>query len=115
MIVTILFAIAGLNGLSGAGVIRRLPLLRLGLAVICFVYIYRGILFIPPVSDHDRLTAIARIRAAPIPAVVAGRPDHWTALPDWVGYRLEKDFTQFDLDPPTIGGGLDYFVQRYTS
>ncbi len=47
LIVTILFAIAGLYGLSGAGVIRRLPLLRLGLAVICFVYIFRGILFIP--------------------------------------------------------------------
>ena len=47
MIVTILFAIAGLYGLSGAGVIRRLPLLRLGLVVICLVYIYRGILFIP--------------------------------------------------------------------
>lgn len=47
LIVTILFAIAGLYGLSGAGVIRRLPLLRLGLIVICFVYIFRGILFIP--------------------------------------------------------------------
>ena len=47
LIVTILFAITGLYGLSGAGVIRRLPLLRVGLAVICFVYIYRGILFIP--------------------------------------------------------------------
>jgi len=47
MIVTILFAIAGLYGLSGAGVIRRLPLLRTGLIVITLVYIYRGTLFIP--------------------------------------------------------------------
>ena len=47
LIVTVLFAIAGLYGLSGAGVIRRLPLLRTGLIVITLVYIYRGILFIP--------------------------------------------------------------------
>ena len=47
LVVTVLFAIAGLYGLSGAGVIRRLPLLRTGLIVITLVYIYRGILFIP--------------------------------------------------------------------
>ncbi len=47
LVVTILFAITGLYGLSGAGVIRRLPLLRTGLVVITLVYIYRGVLFIP--------------------------------------------------------------------
>jgi hypothetical protein len=47
LVVTILSAIAGLYGLSGAGVIRRLPLLRTGLIVITLVSIYRGILFIP--------------------------------------------------------------------
>ena len=44
--VTVLFAIAGLYGLSGAGLIRRLPLLRLGLLVIGAVYTVRGISFI---------------------------------------------------------------------
>ncbi len=47
LVVTVLFAITGLYGLSGAGVIRRLPLLRTALIVITLVYIYRGILFIP--------------------------------------------------------------------
>lgn len=47
LVVTMLFAIAGLYGLSGAGIIRRLPLLRTGIIVITLVYLYRGILFIP--------------------------------------------------------------------
>jgi hypothetical protein len=47
LVVTLLFALAGLYGLSGAGVIRRLPLLRTGLIVVTLVYIYRGSLFIP--------------------------------------------------------------------
>jgi len=42
-----LFAAAGLYGLSGAGVVKRLPLLRLELVVISFVYIYRGVLAMP--------------------------------------------------------------------
>ena len=45
--VTVLFAMAGLYGLSGAGVIRGLPLLRTGLVVITLVYIYLGTLFVP--------------------------------------------------------------------
>ena len=40
---TIVFAICGFYGLSGAGVIRRLPLLRLGVFFIGGVYIFRGI------------------------------------------------------------------------
>jgi len=40
---TIVFAICGFYGLSGAGVIRRLPLLRLGIFAIGAVYIYRGL------------------------------------------------------------------------
>ena len=40
---TIVFAICGFYGLSGGGVIRRLPLLRLGIFFIGAVYVYRGI------------------------------------------------------------------------
>ncbi len=43
---TLVFAICGFYGLSGAGLIRPLPLLRLGLFVIGLVYTLRGISFI---------------------------------------------------------------------
>lgn len=43
LVVGLVFALWGLYGLSGAGVIRRLPLLRLGLIVIGFIYTLRGI------------------------------------------------------------------------
>jgi hypothetical protein len=42
-----------LYGLSGAGVIRRLPLLRLALALIACVYLARGTLGIPLVLFAD--------------------------------------------------------------
>ena len=61
VVVTILFAIAGLYGLSGAGVIRRLPLLRTMLILITFVYIYRGILFIP------QFLATIGVLSSPVP------------------------------------------------
>ena len=44
---TALFGIWGLYGLSGAGRIRRLPLLRTGLLAIGGVYTLRGLLLIP--------------------------------------------------------------------
>jgi hypothetical protein len=40
------FAGFGLYGLSGAGLIRRLPLLRLGLLVIGAIYTLRGLVLI---------------------------------------------------------------------
>ncbi len=43
LIVGLIFAVWGLYGFSGAGVIRRLPLLRLGLIVIGLIYTLRGI------------------------------------------------------------------------
>ncbi len=47
LVVALVFAIWGLYGLAGAGVIRRLPLLRLGLIVIGAIYTLRGISLIP--------------------------------------------------------------------
>ena len=47
LLVTLLFGIAGLYGLSGAGVLRRLPLLRLGLFVVGSLYTLNGIVFVP--------------------------------------------------------------------
>ncbi len=44
---TALFAIWGLYGLSGAGRIRRLPLLRTGLLAIGGIYTLRGLLLFP--------------------------------------------------------------------
>ena len=43
LVVGLVFALWGLYGLSGAGIIRRLPLLRLGLIVIGAIYTLRGI------------------------------------------------------------------------
>jgi hypothetical protein len=42
----VFFAIFGLYGLSGAGRIRRLFLLRLGLAAISAIYLLRGLMFV---------------------------------------------------------------------
>jgi hypothetical protein len=46
LLVALLLAVFGLYGLSGAGVIRRLPFLRLGLLVIGLLYPLVGINFI---------------------------------------------------------------------
>ena len=46
LLVALLLVIFGLYGLSGAGVIRRLPLLRLGLLVIGLLYSMVGVNFI---------------------------------------------------------------------
>lgn len=47
LVVAFVFALWGLYGLAGAGIIRRLPLLRLGLIVIGAIYLLRGIPLIP--------------------------------------------------------------------
>jgi hypothetical protein len=47
LFVALIFAIWGLYGLSGAGLLRRLPLLRLGLLAIGAIYTLRGLLLIP--------------------------------------------------------------------
>lgn len=48
----------GLYGLSGAGLIFKLPLLRLALLVITFIYLARGLLgfVLPFVSSHPSIT-----------------------------------------------------------
>jgi hypothetical protein len=46
LLVGLLLVVFGLYGLSGAGLIRRLPLLRLGLMVIGLLYLMVGINFI---------------------------------------------------------------------
>jgi hypothetical protein len=46
-IAAVFFGIFGLYGLSGAGCIRRLFLLRLGLIVISAIYILRGFVIVP--------------------------------------------------------------------
>ena len=42
----VIFAVCGFYGLSGAGLLRRLPLLRLGLLTIGAVYTLRGLVII---------------------------------------------------------------------
>lgn len=61
LIVAAILAILGLYGLSGAGVIRRLPLLRLGLLGIGLGFTLYGINLIP------QLLALAGVLPAPSP------------------------------------------------
>lgn len=49
LFIAVIFALWGLYAFSGAGWIRRLPLLRLGLAVIAGIYTLRGIGLVPQV------------------------------------------------------------------
>ena len=45
--ITILLAIWSLYALSGAGIILKLPLLRIGLCLIAVIYLLRGVAFLP--------------------------------------------------------------------
>jgi hypothetical protein len=45
----VVFAVFGLYGLSGAGIIRRLPWLRTGLTAVGLIYTLRGLAVIPVV------------------------------------------------------------------
>lgn len=47
LVVAAVVAVFGLYALSGAGKIRRLPLLRTGLVATTAIYLVRGLLFIP--------------------------------------------------------------------
>jgi len=47
LLITIILGAWSLYALSGAGVIRRLPLLRTGLCVITSIYLIRGTVFLP--------------------------------------------------------------------
>jgi len=50
LIITSMLGIWSLYALSGAGVIRKLPLLRTGLCVITAIYLIRGTVFFPLMS-----------------------------------------------------------------
>ncbi len=58
-IIAFVLAVWGLYALSGAGVIPRLPLLRLALCAITAVYLTRGLagLVLPFVSNHPAIAA----------------------------------------------------------
>src|SRR5512141_624317 len=64
LLVSIILAIFGLYGLSGAGVIRRLPLLRLGLLGIGLGYTLYGINVVP------QLLVLNGIVSAPQPVLI---------------------------------------------
>ncbi len=82
------FAVFGLYALSGAGDLRRLPLLRAGLASIAAVYILRGTLFggIGAVYEGDGAQIAFAVSALLIGlcyaygAVALASPEHRTAI-----------------------------------
>jgi len=57
-VIVLVLALWSLYALSGAGVIIRLPLLRLGLCIIAAIYLLRGIVFIPlmPMFPENGIT-----------------------------------------------------------
>ncbi len=64
VIAALFFAMFGLYGLSGAGLIRRLPLLRLGLCTITAIFLLRGLVIIP------QLLVVTGLRPAVAPLPV---------------------------------------------
>ena len=58
LVISTLLTIWSLYALSGAGVILKLPLLRLALCLIAAIYLMRGIAFIPlmPMFPENSLT-----------------------------------------------------------
>lgn len=54
LMIAVVLAIWGLYALSGAGVVRRLPLLKLALVVIAFIFCARGVVgILMPFVSHD--------------------------------------------------------------
>jgi putative oxidoreductase len=91
LLVALVLVIFGLYGLSGAGVIRRLPLLRLGLLVIGLLYLLVGINFIfqmmamlgilpssQPVPIYQSLVSFGALVASL--AYLIGLADSWKRL-----------------------------------
>lgn len=84
--VSILLVIWGFYGLSGAGLIRRLPLLRLGIFLIGAIYIFRGLPIV------FQLLALANI----LPSIGAMELQNFlvtlgaliAGLSYWVGFAL---------------------------
>lgn len=54
LVVAAVFAVFALYAFSGAGLLRRLPLLRTGLLAIAAIYILRGLLLLPQLSQSAR-------------------------------------------------------------
>jgi putative oxidoreductase len=54
--IAVIFLIWGLYAFSGAGLIRRLPLLKTGLVVISSIYTIRGLLLIVDIAKPEQLT-----------------------------------------------------------
>ena len=66
-----IFAAFGLYGLSGAGVVGRLPLLRTGLVVVGCIFVLRGLFFFPQVAALLRIGGFGREWRVPLRMVGA--------------------------------------------
>lgn len=58
--VAIIVAVSGLYALSGAGQIRRVPLLRTALITVTLIYLLRGLLLIPQIPVMMRHPSLLR-------------------------------------------------------
>jgi hypothetical protein len=65
----VIFAVFGLYGLSGAGLIRRMPLLRAGLLAAGIIFFLRGLAVIPVILVQTGLMAVEK--PLPAPALIS--------------------------------------------
>ncbi len=78
LVMTVVFVIFGLYGLSGAGMIRRLPLLRLGIFVIGCLYLYRSLPFILQILG--RIIVLPSMGEMELPMLLVTRGSFVTGL-----------------------------------
>jgi hypothetical protein len=89
LLMALVFAVCGLYGLSGAGLIRRLPLLHLGLFEIGLVCTLRGYHVYIPAAGCAGCSAGFPADPPQLSAVVSGIPYRGTGLSDRLSRRLE--------------------------
>lgn len=89
----LVFAIFGLYGLSGAGSIRHLPLLRLGLVGISSLYLLRGMFLVPTMlTILGILEGIPLIQAdvSSLVFLAAGMAYAVGTVLNWKGIRIRR-------------------------
>lgn len=74
LVIAAVFGIFGLYAFAGAGRFRRLPLLRIGLAVISAIYLVRGLSLLPELASYaqDSGTVPPRYLAFSFTSLVIG-------------------------------------------
>ncbi len=98
-VVAILLATWGFYGLSGAGLIRRLPLLRLVIFLIGAIYIFRGLPIIMKLLERVRLLPASE--ALDLPAFLVFLGALIAGIFYWVGLAIGWKQMSFKATSPS--------------